>query len=55
LINHHGLDPREASAREFLYGQIETVLLGDGGADAAQIDTSKQGSIDWNENDPAGS
>jgi Fe-S cluster biosynthesis and repair protein YggX len=29
LINHYGLDPREASARDFLYGQIDQVLLGD--------------------------
>ena len=28
LINHYGLDPRDKKAREFLYGQIETVLLG---------------------------
>src|SRR5690349_16238150 len=23
LINHHGLDPRDPSAREFLYAQVE--------------------------------
>ena len=45
LINHYGLDPREAKAREFLYAQIETVLLGEG--DGEQIDTTKQGSIEW--------
>ncbi len=45
LINHYGLDPREAKAREFLYGQVEEVLLGDGAGEA--IDTSKQGEIDW--------
>ena len=45
LINHYGLDPREAKAREFLYEQIEQVLLGDG--DGKEIDTSKQGSIEW--------
>lgn len=45
LINHYGLDPREAKAREFLYAQIENVLLGDG--DGEKIDTSKQGSVEW--------
>jgi Fe-S cluster biosynthesis and repair protein YggX len=45
LINHYGLDPREAKAREFLYAQIEQVLLG--GGDAEQVDTSQQGTIDW--------
>lgn len=45
LINHYGLDPRDAKAREFLYGQIEQVLLGDG--DGKEIDTSQQGSIEW--------
>ncbi len=45
LINHYGLDPRDAKAREFLYAQIETVLLSDG--EAEQVDTSKQGQIEW--------
>ena len=45
LINHYGLDPRDQKSREFLYGQIEQVLLGDG--DGKDIDTSQQGSIEW--------
>lgn len=45
LINHYGLDPRDAKARDFLYTQIEQVLLGDG--DAEQVDTSQQGTIEW--------
>lgn len=45
LINHYGLDPRDPKSREFLYSQVEKVLLGDG--DAEQVDTSKQGSIEW--------
>lgn len=45
LINHYGLDPRDPKAREFLWAQIEQVLLGDGDAD--QVDTSKQGTIEW--------
>ena len=45
LINHYGLDPRDKKARGFLYEQIEQVLFqGDGGK---EIDTSKQGSIEW--------
>jgi len=45
LINHYGLDPRDQKARAFLYEQIEQVLLQ--GGDGEQIDTSKQGSIEW--------
>jgi Fe-S cluster biosynthesis and repair protein YggX len=45
LINHYGLDPRDSKAKEFLYGQIEQVLLGEG--DGKDIDTSQQGSIEW--------
>ena len=45
LINHYGLDPRDAEARAFLYGQIEEVLFGAG--EAEQVDTSKKGQIEW--------
>ncbi len=45
LINHYGLDPREQKSRDFLYEQIEQVLLQ--GGDGKEIDTSKQGSIEW--------
>ncbi len=45
LINHYGLDPRDRQARAFLYEQIEEVLLGDGRG--REIDTSKQGTIEW--------
>jgi Fe-S cluster biosynthesis and repair protein YggX len=45
LINHYGLDPRDPKSRAFLYEQIEQVLLGDG--DGKEIDTTKQGSIEW--------
>ena len=45
LINHYGLDPREAKAKEFLYGQIETVLLE--GGEGKQVDTSQHGEIEW--------
>ncbi len=45
LINHYGLDPREKKSRDFLYSQVEQVLLGDGQAE--QVDTTKQGSVEW--------
>ena len=45
LINHYGLDPRDPRARQFLYEQIEAVLLkGEGGE---EVDTSKKGSIQF--------
>ena len=45
LINHYGLDPRDPKAREFLYEQIETVLLkGEGGKG---VDTSRKGTIEF--------
>lgn len=44
LINHYGLDPRNPKAREFLYQQIETVLLE--GGEGEQVDTSQKGSIE---------
>lgn len=45
LINHYGLDPRDPKAKEFLYQQIETVLLGgEGGED---VDTSRKGTIQF--------
>jgi Fe-S cluster biosynthesis and repair protein YggX len=45
LINHYGLDPRDRRARDFLYEQIEQVLFE--GEKGEEIDTSKQGSIEW--------
>ena len=45
LINHHGLDPRNPKAREFLYTQIETVLLK--GETGEQVDTSQKGNIKY--------
>lgn len=45
LINHYGLDPRDPKAREFLYKQIEEVLLE--GEAAEQVDTSREGEIEW--------
>ena len=46
LINHYGLDPRNKETRAFLYEQIEQVLFGEGDG-GKEIDTSKQGSVEW--------
>lgn len=43
LINHFGLDLRKREAREFLYGQVKAVLLGEG--EAVEIDVSARGTI----------
>jgi Fe-S cluster biosynthesis and repair protein YggX len=45
IINHYGLDPREAEARQFLYKQTEQALFGSG--ESAEIDTTKEGSVEW--------
>lgn len=45
LINHYGLDPRDQKAREFLYQQIETVLLE--GEQGEEVDTSQKGNIQY--------
>jgi Fe-S cluster biosynthesis and repair protein YggX len=45
LINHYGLDPRDAEARQFLYKQTEEALFGSG--EVEQVDTSKKGEIEW--------
>lgn len=45
LINHYGLDVREADAREFLMRNMDSYLFKTG--DTENIDTTKQGSIEW--------
>ena len=45
LINHYGLDPRDSKSKEFLYAQIESVLLKN--EKGQNIDTSQQGDIEW--------
>jgi Fe-S cluster biosynthesis and repair protein YggX len=45
LINHHGLDVRDKPAREFLMANMEAFLFRTG--EAEEIDTSRQGSIQW--------
>ncbi len=45
LINHYGLDPRDAKAKAFLYEQIEQVLLQ--GGSGKDVDLSQKGEIAW--------
>jgi Fe-S cluster biosynthesis and repair protein YggX len=45
LINHNGLDVRDAPAREFLMANMEAFLFRT--ADPEAIDTSQQGKINW--------
>lgn len=45
LINHHGLDVRDRPAKEFLMANMEAFLFGTG--DTEEIDTTKQGTIEW--------
>lgn len=44
LINHYGLNLREARAREFLLENMEAFLFRDGEG-AAEIDTSREGTV----------
>ncbi len=45
LINHFGLNLREPEAREFLLENLRAFLFGEG--EAADIDVSKEGQVDW--------
>ena len=45
LINHYGLNVRDADAKRFLLEQTEGFLFGSGETD--EVDTSKQGTISW--------
>lgn len=45
LINHHGLDVRDQPAKDFLMGNMEAFLFGQGQTE--EIDTSQQGKISW--------
>lgn len=46
LINHYGLNLRDAGAREFLLTNLRSFLFAEGG-EGAEIDTSREGEIDW--------
>ena len=45
LINHYGLDVRERDAKDFLLKNMEAYLFGESGTE--EIDTTKQGTIEW--------
>jgi Fe-S cluster biosynthesis and repair protein YggX len=45
LINHYGLNLRDSQAKQFLFENTEQFLFGTG--DTEQVDTSKQGTIQW--------
>ena len=45
LINHYGLNLRDAEAKKFLFEQTEKFLFQTGETD--QVDISKQGTIQW--------
>lgn len=46
LINHYGLRLHEPRAREFLYANLRAFLFGEG-EPGAEIDTSKEGEVEW--------
>lgn len=45
LINHYGLNVRDPEAKKFLLENTEKFLFSTG--DAEQVDTTKQGTIQW--------
>ncbi|HEX5520625.1 MAG TPA: oxidative damage protection protein [Longimicrobiaceae bacterium] len=45
LINHYGLNVRDAEAKTFLLENTEKFLFNTG--ETAQVDTSKQGTVSW--------
>jgi len=46
LINHYGLNVRDPKAREFLVTNLRAFLF-DEGDDQAEIDTSREGNVNW--------
>jgi Fe-S cluster biosynthesis and repair protein YggX len=46
LINHYGLNVRDPRAREFLVTNLRSFLFAEGD-DQAEIDTSKEGNVNW--------
>jgi Fe-S cluster biosynthesis and repair protein YggX len=45
LINHYGLNVRDADAKKFLSENLEKYLFDTG--EAEEVDTSKRGTIQW--------
>lgn len=46
LINHFGLDVSNPEAHDFLFENMKIFFFNEGGG-LAQIDTSKEGSVEW--------
>ena len=46
LINHFGLDVSNPDSHQFLFDNMK-IFFYDEGVDLAQIDTSKEGSVNW--------
>jgi Fe-S cluster biosynthesis and repair protein YggX len=46
LINHFGLDVSNPDAHQFLFDQMN-IFFFDTGVNIAEIDTSKEGSVNW--------
>lgn len=46
IINHYGLNVRDPKAREFLIANLLSYLFGEGEG-GAEIDTEKEGTVDW--------
>jgi Fe-S cluster biosynthesis and repair protein YggX len=46
LINHYGLNVREPRAREFLVTNLRAFLFAEGD-EQAEIDTSREGEVNW--------
>lgn len=46
IINHFGLDLSNPDAHDFLFDQMK-IFFFDEGVDAAQIDTSQEGKVNW--------
>lgn len=46
LINHFGLDVSNPDTHDFLFDQMK-IFFFDEGVDAAQIDASQEGKINW--------
>ena len=47
LINHFGLDVSNPETHEFLFDNMKIFFYDDGSGDLAQVDTSKEGSVNW--------
>lgn len=46
LINHFGLDVSNPDSHQFLFDQMNIFFFNEG-VEIAQIDTSKEGSVNW--------